>query len=361
MSADLTVRLPESPRFAILTEGALGVLEAKTAVCVLRYRPDDVVALIDSTHAGRTAQSVVGVGGSVPVVARVEEARALGADTLLIGIAPRGGGLPAEWRPALLRALESGMHLVSGLHVMLEEDAEIARAAAAHGRRLVDLRRVPFGAILPAEEPEARRGAVVLTVGTDCAVGKLTASLQVAAALSARGRDAVVGATGQTGVLLTGWGIAIDRVISDFAAGWAEAIVDHGLARADVVVVEGQGSIIHPAYSGVACALLHGARPDVLVLCHQPTRREIRGYGVPLPPLPEFVRLYEALAAPVHPARVAALALNTFDLTPEAAERACRAAEDATGLPAEDPVRMGGDRIAAAVDQALDGLALRSA
>jgi uncharacterized NAD-dependent epimerase/dehydratase family protein len=359
---DLTVRLPDRPRFAILTEGSLGVLESKTAVCVLRFRAEDVVALVDSTHAGGDAASLVNAAAPIPIVGTVREARERGANTLLIGIAPRGGGLPDTWRSILHAALAEGLHIVSGLHVFLAEDADLAARAREHNRMLVDLRRVPVDAVLPVEHPPPARGGVVLTVGSDCAVGKLTASLVLAEALTARGVRTVVGATGQTGVLLTGWGIAIDRVISDFAAGATETIVNEGLRRADMVVVEGQGSIIHPAYSGVSLALLHGARPHALVLCHQPTRTAIRGYEyVRIPPLPELIALYESLTRPIAPASVAGVALNTFDMTRHDADDARQRVEAETGLPTVDPVRDRPDRLAEAVERAVRAVATEHA
>ncbi len=342
MSRTLTVTLPSPVRYAILVEGALGVFQSKTAACVVRFRRDEVVALLDSTHAGADAATLLGVDSAPPVVATLGEAIALGATALLIGIAPRGGGLPDTYREAIVEAVDAGLHVVSGLHVFLADDADLVARAEARGVELIDLRRPPAILTLPPEDERPWPGDVVLTVGSDCSVGKMTVSLLLAEALCARGVDAVMGATGQTGILLTGWGIATDRVIADFGAGATHAIVEEGLRRAGCVVVEGQGSVIHPAYSGVTLSLLHGARPDALVLVHDPARRHVNGYArTAIPPVRDLIALYEACAAPVKPARVVAVALNTVTMSADAAAAARARIAQETGLPVADPVRDG--------------------
>lgn len=356
MSTTLTVRLPEPVCYAVLAEGALGVFDSKTAACVVRFRPREVVALLDSTHAGEDARELLGVTFAPPVVATLGEAIALGANTLLVGIAPRGGGLPDVYRDVIRAALLAHLHVVSGLHVFLSEDPELAALAASRGVELIDLRRPPDTLVLPPAEAPAWPGPVVLTVGSDCAVGKMTVSLLLAEELAARGLDAVMGATGQTGILLTGWGIATDRVIADFAAGAVHAIVEEGFRRGRCVVVEGQGSITHPAYSGVALSLLHGARADALVLVHNPARATIRGYQTPIPPLAELIALHERLAAPVTPARVVAIALNTVTLSAADAAAARGSIARDTGLPTTDPVRDGIAALADAVTRAVSHL-----
>jgi uncharacterized NAD-dependent epimerase/dehydratase family protein len=182
---------------------------------------------------------------------------------------------------------------------------------------------------------------VALTVGSDCNTGKMTVAWELVRALKARGVAAAFVATGQTGVLLEGRGLAVDRVVSDFVAGAAELLVLDAAPGHDWVVVEGQGSLIHPGYSGVTLGLLHGALPHAMILCHQPSRTEIRHGGIPIPPLPELVRRYEDALAPLRPGRVVAVALNTYDLDAAAARRAIDDAQAATGLPATDPVRFG--------------------
>lgn len=342
-------------RFAVLVEGALGVLDAKTAVALLRYAPEAVAALIDTAGAGRTAGEVLGFGGRVPIVATLGEAMATRPDALLVGIAPVGGRLPQAWRAVLLDALERGLDVWAGLHSFLADDPELVERARARGCRLIDLRAVP--AELPVAQARVKGVAahVVLTVGSDCNVGKMTAAWELHRALLAQGVRSAFVATGQTGILLAGRGLAVDRVVADFVAGAAEALVLDAARGHDVVVVEGQGSLVHPGYAGVTLALLHGALPQTLILCHQATRTHIRQGDVPIPPLSDLVRRYEDALAPIRPGRVVAVALNTFDLGPGEARRAVDAAAGATGLPAQDPVRDGAGALAGAVLTAREG------
>jgi uncharacterized NAD-dependent epimerase/dehydratase family protein len=336
-------------RFVVLVEGSLGVLDAKTAAVLLRYAPESVAALLDTTRAGTTAQDALGYGGAVPIVATLTEAMAHRPDALLVGIAPVGGLLPDAWRAVLVEALDHGLDLWAGLHTFLADDPVLARHARERGRALVDLRRVPE--TLPVASARVREvsARVTLTVGSDCNVGKMTAAWELVRALKERGERATFVATGQTGILLEGRGLAVDRVVSDFVAGAAEALVLEAAAVSDHVVVEGQGSIVHPGYAGVTLGLLLGALPHAMILCHQPSRTEIRHGAIPIPPLPELVRRYEDALAAVRPGRVVAVALNTYDLAEAEARRAVDDAARATGLPATDPVRFGAAVLADAV------------
>jgi uncharacterized NAD-dependent epimerase/dehydratase family protein len=330
-------------RIAVLAEGNLGVLSSKTAACLVRYQPERVLCVIDSTKSGRTVGEVLGFGGGTPVVASLQEGFALGPDTLLVGIAPRGGALPADWRKIVLDAIEHGLNVISGLHTMLGEDAEIAEAAAARGAAIWDIRRAVFPTEVSTGVLMSKTGKVILTVGSDCRTGKMTVAYELARCLKGQGRPVAFVPTGQTGILLAGWGIAVDRVPGDFMARVTEDLTLEGLSRAPLAIVEGQGSLVHPGYSGVSLALLHGSCPDALILCHDPGREEVEGYGVRIPPLEGLVRLYEEAAAPVFPSRVAAVALNTYALREGDARRAVAAAAEQTGLYATDVVRWGAE------------------
>src|SRR5438128_1003879 len=270
-------------RFLILAEGELGTFSSKTAVSVMRYRPHDVAAVLDSRLAGRTARELLGVPCDAPVVATLEEGLALAPTALLIGIAPSGGQLPPAWRSTIRSALAAGLDIVSGLHVFLGDDPEFAALARAKGRGLIDLRRPPEGQPIAHVRARETRALRVLTVGSDCNVGKKITALELTAAARAAGKSARFIATGQSGMLISGSGITIDRVPGDFMAGFVEQMVLEA-GEADVVLVEGQGCLLHPAYSGVTAALLHGALPDAMVLCHVPTRDRPRNQPVPLPP-----------------------------------------------------------------------------
>lgn len=342
-------------RLAILAEGQFTRLDAKTAVGVLRYRPAEVAAIVDSTRAGRTAADCVGAGGDVPVVASLADAAARGADSLMIGIAPIGGTLPDAWRAVVTGALEFGWDVLSGLHALLGDDPEFAALARRTGATLHDVRRPPRPLVVAAARAARLEPLVVLTVGTDCNVGKMTASLEVQRALEARGTRAAFVATGQTGIFIADRGVAVDAVPSDFAAGAVETCVLEAAAGADVVLVEGQGALHHPGFSGVTLSLLHGAAPAAMILCHEVTRGLIRrsaerGAAIDVPALPAVREAYEHAAGWIAPARVIGVALQTADLDERAARAAVEAAARDTGLPATDPVRFGAGPLADAVE-----------
>lgn len=346
--------LGRTRRLAILAEGEFTRLDAKTAVGVLRYRGSQVAAVIDSTRAGRTAEACVGTGGSVPVVASLADAAAAGADSLLLGTAPVGGALPGPWRDIVCAALARGWDVLSGLHVFLGDDPEFAALAARHGATLYDVRRPAPGAPVAAQRAADVAAFVVLTVGTDCNVGKMTTALEAQRALERAGTKVAFVATGQTGIFIADAGVAVDAVPADFAAGAVERCVLDAAPGAEVVMVEGQGALHHAGYSGVSLALLHGACPQAMVLCHDAARREMgrssaQHRPVPVPSLAAARAACEAAAAWVRPARVVAVSLQTAALDEPAARAACDAAARETGLPATDPVRFGAGPIAEAI------------
>jgi uncharacterized NAD-dependent epimerase/dehydratase family protein len=349
--------MPDQPRVAILAEGLFTRQTAKTAIGVIRYAPYPVVAVIDSTTAGSDAADAIGIGRGIPVVATVAEAVARGASVVLIGTAAPGGRIDDRYRPLLADALSRGLEVWNGLHERVLDDAAL-RAAAERGHgRVRELREPPHD--LPVGGHRARRAGtrVALTVGSDAAVGKMTVALELVRALERAGTRAAFVATGQTGIAIAGQGISVDAVVADFIAGAAERMVCDAAEAAEWIVVEGQGSLTHPGFSGVTLGLLHGSAPDVMVLCHDVSRTDVKGFpGLPLRPLRELVPLYESAAgwsrAPGARVPVVAVALNTSALDERAATRAIEAASSETGLPAADPVREGAggaDRLAAAL------------
>ncbi|HEV8179686.1 MAG TPA: DUF1611 domain-containing protein [Gaiellaceae bacterium] len=336
-----------STRYLLLAEGFSGdPLYGKTMRGLLRYRRDDVAAILDSTRFGETEDGV-------PVVGTVEEALPLGPTTALVGVVTQGGRFPPEWMELLRACIEHGLDVENGLHVFLADDPELRELAAERGVELRDLRRPPAGLSTATGANLGVDATIVLTVGSDCAIGKMTVSLELDLEARRRGLRSVFVPTGQTGIAIAGWGIAVDAVVADFVAGAAERLVVEGRERGgELLWVEGQGSLLHPVYSGVALGLYHGSVPHLLVLCHEPGRTEIEGAGGgphPIPPLGELVELHERLALPARPARVAAVALNTRALGEEEARAAVAAAEEATGLPADDPVRFGVAKLVDAV------------
>jgi uncharacterized NAD-dependent epimerase/dehydratase family protein len=334
-------------RYLILAEGFSGNAHyGKTMRGVLRYRREDVVAILDSTRAGASEQGV-------PVVGTVEEALRFGPTTALVGVATQGGRFPPAWIDLLKSCIESRLDVENGLHVFLGDDPELRELAARHDVELRDLRRPPPDLSTATGGNLDVRATIVLTVGSDCAIGKMTVALELDLEARRRGVRSVFVPTGQTGMAIAGWGIAVDAVVADFIAGAAERLVVEGAARGgDLLWVEGQGALLHPIYSGVTLGLYHGSAPHLLVLCHEAGRTAIEDAGGgphPIPSLADLVALHERLALPVRPARVAALALNTRALAEDEARAAVAAAEAETGLPADDPVRFGAARLVGAV------------
>ncbi len=350
--------LGKQRRIAVMAEGSFTPLDAKTALGVIRYRPDEVVAVIDSVRAGRTSEDCVGVGGAIPVVTGLEAAAAHDADTLLLGLAPQGGMLPDSWRRVVADALMRGWDVLSGLHVFLGDDPELAALAEAKGCALLDVRRPPARRSIAARRAATVDALVVLTVGTDCNVGKMTTAVELHRELEDRGVRSAFVATGQTGIFIADHGAAIDAVPADFVAGLAEHLVLEASRDADIVIVEGQGAIHHPAYSGVTLSLMHGACPEVLVLCHQAGRTHVKlmdaGPAPKLRSLTEVLRDNERAAGWIRPAPVLALALNTMLLDDLEARRAIETTQQLTGVPTVDPVRFGVEAVATELQRRLD-------
>jgi len=351
-------------KVAILAEGQFAPATAKTAIGVLRYAPFEVVAVVDSTRAGKEAAECVGVGQGVPVVATVQDALARGATVVLIGTAAAGGRIPDGYRSALAIALDRGVEVWNGLHERVLADPELAAAAKRGHAKVRELREPPADLPIGGHRDRREAARVVLTVGSDAAVGKMTASLEIVAALRRAGERVEFVATGQTGIAIAGGGIAVDAVVADFIAGAAELMVCEAAERADWVVVEGQGSLTHPGFSGVTLGLLHGTAPDLMVLCHDASRRTVKGFertGLPIRSLPECVAIYEEAASwrrpPGYPrAKVVAVAINTREFDEAEAQDHIDIAHAETGLPAADPIRegaAGADRIASALRESV--------
>ncbi len=324
-------------RYLVLAEGhSADPHHGKTARGVMQYGRDPVVAILDSTRAGETHEGI-------PIVGTVNDALCFGPTTALVGVATSGGRFPPAWRDLLRSCVSNGLDIENGLHEFLVDDPELAELAALHGAELRDLRRPPAGLNVPTGANLELDARIVLTVGSDCAIGKMTVSLELDREARRRGIASEFVPTGQTGIAIAGWGISVDAVVSDFVAGAAEALVVEGARRGgELLLVEGQGSLLHPAYSGVTLGLMHGSAPHAYVLCHQAGQRFVEGdERFPIPPLTDLVDLHERTSLLARPARVAAIALNTRDLDEAEARRAVEAAAHETGLPAADPVRFG--------------------
>jgi D-glutamate N-acetyltransferase len=332
----------EDKRYLILAEGrSADPHYGKTARGIIRYAPHATVVVLDSMRAGETEQGI-------PVVATVGEALAFEPTTAVVGVATQGGRFPPAWRELLEQCLAAGLDVESGLHEFISDDPELSRLAREHGVALVDLRKPPAGLNVPTGANLELDATIVLTVGSDCAIGKKTVALELDLEARRRGLESAFVPTGQTGIAIAGWGIAVDAVVADFLAGAAERLVVEGAERGGkLLFVEGQGSIIHPMYSGVTLGLVHGCAPHALVLCHLAGATEIEGCpGHPIPSLGELVELYERIALPARPAKVACIALNTAPIADDTDARdAIADVERETGLTTDDPVRFGAARL----------------
>lgn len=346
-------------RALILAHDKFTPISGKTGVCLIRYRRGDIVGVVDRSLAGKDAGEVLPEGRGLPIFRSVAEAAHLNPDTLFIGIAPVGGQLPEDWRPDLRTALERRMSVVSGLHVFLGDDPELGMLARRTGAQLVDVRKPPAQRRIATGEARLLEAISVLTVGTDCSIGKMTAAVELHREALRRGLPSGFVATGQTGMMVgCDAGVTIDAVVGDFMAGETERMVlDVAKQGKRLIWVEGQGTSAHPAYSGVTVALLHGASPDYLVLCHDATRKERKGFpGFPLVPLREEIAVNEALLKWTTGGKVVGVALMTLGLDDKEARDAISRTELETGLPTTDVVRYGPGKLVDAVLQASQNL-----
>ncbi len=313
----------------------------KTMRGIIRYGPDPVVAILDSARVGAEHEGI-------PIVGTVEEALVYEPTVAVVGVATQGGRFPPAWRELLKASIAAGLDVESGLHEFLSDDPELIALARERGVTLLDLRKPPEGLNVPTGANLGVDATIVLTVGSDCAIGKKTVAVELDLEARRRGLESVFVPTGQTGIAIAGWGIAVDAVVSDFLAGAAEWLVVEGARRGGkLLFVEGQGSLVHPMYSGVTLGLVHGSTPHLFVLCHAAGATEIEGCpGHPIPPLRELVELHERISLPARKATVACVALNTAGIeSNEDARRAIEEVAEETGLPTDDPVRFGAQRL----------------
>jgi uncharacterized NAD-dependent epimerase/dehydratase family protein len=338
--------LTQHRRIVLLTEGYSTPFLAKTAINLLRYRTQDVAVVLDRELASQTTQAIFGTGGQIPFVASLDQVT--GPDALYVGIAPPGGKLPEEWRPIIIQAIRRGITIVSGLHDFLIEDSEYVGEASMSGAKLIDVRRNAFKET--GTGMSFRPGCVrIHTVGHDCSVGKMVAALEVQLALSRLGHSAKFLATGQTGIMISGAGLPIDCIVSDFVNGAAEELVRESQDH-DFLLVEGQGSITHPAYSAVTLGLLHGCAPDGLIFCYEAGRTKVKGFGeLAISPLDTQLEFFLQAANVRHPCSMLGFAINSRNLSKTEAAAEIERIENKYQLPACDVYRDGSEKIVEAV------------
>jgi uncharacterized NAD-dependent epimerase/dehydratase family protein len=350
---------PSETPLAVLADGCFGESQSKLALGVIRYGEWPITAVIDASRAGQTVRQVTGLPCDAPIVSSLTEALSTQPKALLIGTAPAGGILPEAWREIIAQAIRQGLHIINGLHFFLTEEPDLVTLAQQHGVKLWDVRdpeaygRHRFQ-VINYQQPRPKNLRVITMVGSDCAVGKMHTALELYAHSRECGQSSRFLATGQTGILIAGRGVPLDRVIGDFMAGAIEVCLQEEIESLPThtnenhwVFVEGQGSLLHPAYSGVTLSLMHGSNPDAMILCHKAEQTHIRNYPqVKIPPMRELIAQYEQAAAWVRqtgeaPASVAGIAVNSSALSEPEAQRYLNRLADETGLPVTDPVRYG--------------------
>ncbi|MFT3803416.1 MAG: DUF1611 domain-containing protein [Burkholderiaceae bacterium] len=338
-----------SGKCVIFAEGCFGRFTSKVAASFLRYRPDSCLGVIDTTQKGKTVQQVLGYGGDLPIVGHVDELLEGKPSVMIIGKGLHSAQLPEGWKPHILAAMGHGLHIVNSIHYRLSNDPDLARAAEINKVQIWETKQPPF-----LELNMARTLAldcfIVHTCGSDSNIGKKTTSLQITEEANRRGIRCGFAATGQTGMMISHNGIAIDGVPSDFVAGAVEKVVLDAAPGNDWVVLEGQGSLNHIGASGIALALLHGGLPHALVFCHRQGLERTKVWNTPLLPLHHLIRLNEELTVFERPAKVVAVSLNSADFSDADYEREARRLEDQLGLPVADPCRGGVGKIVDALE-----------
>lgn len=325
-------------RYVILAIGSLDYLLSKTGNMLLRYSSQEVVAIIDPNHAGNTSDKVLGWGKKIPVVRSFNKSKKHDPNCLVIGSAPQGGILSDLDRKEVINAIKEKCNIISGMHIFLNEDGEISYLAKKNGVKIVDLRKPPDPPHFPNGSWLSRKFPVLAVVGSDCDTGKMTTAWEIAKSLKSRGKRVEFIATGQTGILLSGTGIAIDAVKSDFMAGEVEFLLDNCSDQTDLAIVEGQGALNNMFYSGVTLGLLHGSMPDFLVFTHEPNR-DLDVTKWKIPEIKDMMQIYIDLLKPFKKSKFLGFNLLTFKMSDDDALKEISSFKNEFNMPATDLVR----------------------
>ncbi len=345
------MNLDHNRRLAILLHEGIRGQNGKTGLTLLRYSQAQIVAVIDQECAGESLSKLTGIVCDAPIVDSVASALAYQPEVLAIGIAPPGGILPDAWWQEVKQGVEAGLSVLNGLHTPMASDPKL-QGLLKDGQEIWDIRQEPAGLGVGSGKAQMLSCQRILTVGTDMSVGKMSASLELSEAAQNRGIRTKFLATGQAGIMISGDGIPLDAIRVDFAAGAVEQLVMRSGNEYDLLIVEGQGSLLHPG-STATLPLIRGTQPTGLILVHRAGQTHVRNHDhVPIPGLLEVIRLYEAVASAggaFAEVRVKAIALNTGQMDVEAAEKAIVQVRQETGLPCTDAVRFGADLLLDAV------------
>jgi len=340
------------PEFVILCPGAFDYILNKTGNMLIRYRPQDVCCVIDPDKAGRTAQDVLGFGGKIPVVSNFKEAEDYSPNALLIGSAPQGGYINKDYRTEITAAIQYGCDIYSGMHQFLNDDPELAPLAREKAITINDFRRPPNPPHFPKGSWINRKVKVLLIVGTDCDTGKMTTGWEITERLKKRGRDVCFIGTGQTGIMLGGYGVPVDAVVGDFMAGEIEYAIDEVGDQVDLVIVEGQGSLTNMYYAGVTLGLMHGAMPDYLVMTDEPGR-EIDVSNNRMASIGDVMELHLSLMKNFKQSQFLGINLLTLKMAEDLALNEIKNLEKKHKLPVTDLVRFGDRELIDGIEEEL--------
>lgn len=344
------MKIDAKQKLIIYSPGEFGGKKGKTGDGVLKFSPERVVAVVDPANKGKTVEQMLGYGGPTPIVETVEDALKYKPEAMLLGCAFTGGRMPKQWRQDIIEALNQKIDVINGLHDFLCDDVDFQNAANKSGAKMIDLRKPPEDLIVGMGRARHSKAHIILTVGTDCNVGKMTCALAVHQQLVKSGKKSAFVATGQTGIIIDGQGVAVDRVIGDFMAGVIEELVLDAAKNAQFVLVEGQGSLAHPGYSGVTLSLLHGAAPDAMILCHQAVRTRIGETEFSIASLDLMIKTYENMAEFIRPAKVIGISVDTRGLSEQEAKDILEKYKNETNLPVTDPIRFGVENLVDAIE-----------
>ena len=346
--------MPKKRRMLVLAEGMFTDPHGKTAHGAVRYIPEQVAAVIDSTLAGKVCKDVVGYGGNIPIISSIEDGLKYNPDTLVIGIALIGGVLPERWKKFIIKAIKYKLNVINGLHTFLTDDKDIMRYAHRYSVDVIDLRKPPDIYHVACGKWKKIKSRVILSVGTDCAIGKKAAVFDIYRVFKKMGKRADFIATGQTGILIGGKGVAIDAVKSDFVAGMMELEVAKSARRHDYIFVEGQGALTNQGYSGVTMGLIHGVMPDAMILCHEVGRTHDH-FGDPIRDFKYIIKLHEMVVEIYKKSKVIAMNLITEKVPEGEALKEIRRLERKLKMPVDDTVRFGGEKLAKVILKYFEG------
>ena len=344
--------MSQKKKIVILSHGAFNYIKNKTWNMLIRYRTDEVIALLDRTKSGMTANDELGYGGNIPVLDNFDACIDLEPDTLVIGNASQGGFISDDYRAEVIKAIEFGCDIISGMHHFINDDVEFVQLAEKHNVSLFDLRRPPDPPNFPKGSWHKRKIPVLLIVGTDCDTGKMTTAWEVSERLKSRGRKVEFIGTGQTGILLSGAGVPIDAVKADFMAGEIEHLIDKVSEDTELIIVEGQGALTNQYYAGVTLGLLHGAMPDYMLMTHDPAR-DLDVTDYPMATMRLVMDMHLDLMSNFKKSKFIGINLLTFKLSDEDAKKEIDKVKEEYSMATTDLIRYGSNELIETIEDLL--------